>query len=154
MTYADDITITSTHTNTSAANKYIQPYLHKVIAWINQNNLHSVHSRPYSSTRHNTNRKHNKHTTYFNTPRLKNTIFNKGRYTTKIPTDLHTVTTTTDKKTNMCHIHAFIVSRHLATRGNNKILRTPPPNISSSVQILPTLLGAPLLNSEQINRPS
>ena len=28
-----------------------------------------------------------KHTTYFNTPRLKNTIFNNGRYTTNIPTD-------------------------------------------------------------------
>ena len=26
MAYADDITITSTHTNTSAAKKYIQPY--------------------------------------------------------------------------------------------------------------------------------
>ena len=30
MGYADDITITSTHTSTSAAKKYIQPYLHKV----------------------------------------------------------------------------------------------------------------------------
>ena len=27
MAYADDITITSTHTSTSAAKKYIQPYL-------------------------------------------------------------------------------------------------------------------------------
>ena len=33
MAYADDITITSTHTSTSAAKKYIQPYLHKVLAW-------------------------------------------------------------------------------------------------------------------------
>ena len=40
--------------------------------------------------------------------------------------------TTTDIKTNMCHIHTSIVSRHLATRGNNKILRTPPPHTSSS----------------------
>ena len=32
MDYADDITITSTHTSTSAANKYIQPYLHKAFA--------------------------------------------------------------------------------------------------------------------------
>ena len=32
MPYADDITITSTHTNTNAAKKYIQPYLHKVLA--------------------------------------------------------------------------------------------------------------------------
>ena len=34
-----DITITSTHTSTSAAKKYIQPYLHKVFAWTKQNNL-------------------------------------------------------------------------------------------------------------------
>ena len=53
MVYAADITITSTHTNTSAAKKYIQPYLHKVFAWTknltlnqNKNNLHFVHSRP------------------------------------------------------------------------------------------------------------
>ena len=30
MAYADDITITSTYTSTSAANNYIQPYLHTV----------------------------------------------------------------------------------------------------------------------------
>ena len=48
-----------------------------------------------------------KHTTYFNTPRLKKTtIFNNGRYTTNIPTDSHTVTTT-DIKTNMRHIHIY-----------------------------------------------
>ena len=39
MIYADDITITSTHTATSEAKKYIQPYLHKVFAWTKQNNL-------------------------------------------------------------------------------------------------------------------
>ena len=39
MAYADDITITSTHTSTSAAKKYIQPYLHKVFAGTKQNNL-------------------------------------------------------------------------------------------------------------------
>ena len=44
----------------------------------------------------------------------KNTIFNNDRYTTNIPTDPHTVTTT-DIKTNMRHIHTSIVSRHLAT---------------------------------------
>ena len=76
-----------------------------------------------------------KHTTYFNTPRLKKpTIFNNGRYTTNIPTDPHTVTTT-DIKTNMRHIHTSIVSRHLATRGNTKILRTPPPHTSSSENV-------------------
>ena len=39
MAYSDDITITSTHTSTSADKKYIQPYLHKVFAWTKQNNL-------------------------------------------------------------------------------------------------------------------
>ena len=54
MAYADDITITCTHTSTSAAKKYIQPYLHTVFfldrtkqshTKSRQNNLHSVHSR-------------------------------------------------------------------------------------------------------------
>ena len=44
-----------THTSTSGAKKYIQPYLQNVFAWtkqnnlllnLRQNNLHSVHSRP------------------------------------------------------------------------------------------------------------
>ena len=39
MAYADDITITSTNTSTSAAKKYIQPYIHEVFAWTKQNNL-------------------------------------------------------------------------------------------------------------------
>ena len=39
----------------------------------------------------------------------------------------------------MRHIHTYIVSRHLATRGNNKILRTPPPHIISSEEIFPHL---------------
>ena len=39
MVYADGITITSTHTSTSSAKKYIQPYLHKVFALIEHNNL-------------------------------------------------------------------------------------------------------------------
>ena len=39
MAYADDITITSTHTSTSAANKYIQPYLQKMFVWTKQNNF-------------------------------------------------------------------------------------------------------------------
>ena len=57
-----------------------------------------------------------------------------------IPTDPppHTVTTT-DIKTNMRHTHTSIVSRHLATRGNNKILRTPPSHISRSDRRLPRL---------------
>ena len=68
----------------------------------------------------------------------KNTIFNNGCYTTNITTDPHTITTTYIT-TSMCHIHTSIVSMHLATRGNNQILRTPPPHISSSEEILPRL---------------
>ena len=75
---------------------------------------------------------------------MQNTIFNNGRYTTNIPTDPHTVTTT-DIKTNMCHIHTSIVSRHLETRGNNKILRTPPPHISSFEERLPRLTRCTLV---------
>ena len=63
-------------------------------------------------------------------------VFNNALYTTNFPTEPHTVTTT-DKQTIMRHIHTSIVSRHLAPRGNNKILRTPPPHISSSEEILP-----------------
>ena len=39
----------------------------------------------------------------------------------------------------MRHIQTSIVSRHLATRGNNKILHTPPPHIGSSGERLPRL---------------
>ena len=56
-------------------------------------------------------------------------------------------------KTNLPHIHTYIMSIHLTTRGNNKILRTPPPHISSSKKMLPISLVAPLPNSEQINPP-
>ena len=41
MAYADDTTITSTHTSTIAAKKYKQP-----LTKSRQNNLHSVHTRP------------------------------------------------------------------------------------------------------------
>ena len=99
----------------------------------------------YSSTRHNTSKNHIiHHMPYTNTQHTltlhgsKNTIFNNGRHTTNIPTDPHTITTT-DIKTNRRYIHTSVVSRHTATRGNNKILRTPPPHISSSEKILPRL---------------
>ena len=51
----------------------------------------------------------------------------------------------------MRHIHTSIVSRHQATRGNNQILRTPPPHICSSEEILPRLTLSQL---KQINHPS
>ena len=97
-----------------------------------------LHASQYKQKAHHPSHPLHNHTTYFNLPSLKNTIFNNGRYTTNIPTDPHTITTT-DIKTNMRHIHTSIVSRHLATRGINKILRTPPPHISSSEEILPRL---------------
>ena len=63
---------------------------------------------------------------------------------------------TSPVKTECGHIHTSIVSRHLATRGNNKILRTPPPHTSSSEEILPRLTRRTLaqLSSEQTNIPS
>ena len=42
MVYADDITINSTHTSTSSAKTYIQPYLHKVFGWTKENNLINI----------------------------------------------------------------------------------------------------------------
>ena len=102
-----------------------------------------VHASQYKQkTQHPSHPLHT-HKTYFNTPRLKHTIFNYDRYTTNIPTDPHTVTTT-DIKTNVCYMRTYIVSRHLATRGNNKIPRTPPPHISSSEERLPRLIGRTL----------
>ena len=83
----------------------------------------------------------------------KNTIFNNGRYTTNIPTDPHTVTTT-GIKTNMCHIHTCIVSRHLATRGNNKILHTHLYHTLAALKRYFPSLVAPLPNSEQTNLSS
>ena len=56
-------------------------------------------------------------------------------------------------KTNMRHIHTSIVSRHLATRANNKILRALPPHISIPEHSFSASLVAPLPNSEQINHP-
>ena len=118
-----------------------------------------LNTSTYSSTPHKTNRKHNIHhipyTNIHHTSTLqgsKPTIFNNGRYTTNISIDPHTVTTT-DIKTNMRHIHTSIVSRHLATRGNNKILRTPPPHISSTEERLPRLTRRTLAQLRTNNLP-
>ena len=97
-----------------------------------------LHASQYKQKTHNPSFPLHKHTTYFNTPRLKH-FFNNGRYTTNIiTTDAHTVTTKKIRP-NMRHIHTSIVSRHLSTSGNNKILRTPPPHISCSEEILSRL---------------
>ena len=67
---------------------------------------------------------------------MKPTTFNNSRYTTNIPTDPCTVTTA-DIKANMRDIHTTIVSQHLTARDNNKILRTHPPQVSSTEENLP-----------------
>ena len=74
------------------------------------------------------------HTTYLNPPRLKKQrpLQNKQSY---IPPPNHY----SRHKTIMRHIYTSIVSRHLVTRSNNKILRTPPPHISRSEERLPHL---------------
>ena len=56
------------------------------------------------------------------------------------------------KPTNVEDLYLLsgIVYRNLATRGNNTILRTPPPHISSSEEILPRLTRRGSLSSELI----
>ena len=68
-------------------------------------------------------------------PKAKQPLFSTTAATQQTFHRPNTVTTT-DITTNMRHIHISIVSRHLATRGNNKILRAPPPYISMSEEIL------------------
>ena len=80
---------------------------------------------PITSTTHNTSQRLKKPTT-----------FNKSRYTTNIPTDPCTVTTA-DIKANMHDMITSIVSQYLAARDNNKILRTHPPQVSSTEENLP-----------------
>ena len=95
----------------------------------------------YSSTRHNTNKN-----TISITP-LTQTYNILQHSKAKKTLSLTTVATQQtfpqtphnhyNRHKNMRHIHTSIVYRHLATRGNNKILRTPPPHISSFDEILP-----------------
>ena len=80
---------------------------------------------PITSTTHNTSQRLKKPTT-----------FNNSRYTTNIPTDPCLVNTA-DIKANMCDIHTSIVSQHLAAGDNNRILRTHPPQVSSTEENLP-----------------
>ena len=53
----------------------------------------------------------------------------------------------------MRYIHISIVVRNIVTRGDNKIMGTLPPHISSSEEIPPASLVALLPNPEQINHP-
>ena len=54
----------------------------------------------------------------------------------------------------MRHIHTSIVSMHLTIRGNNNILRTPPPHISSSEEILPRITRRNLAQLKTKKYPS
>ena len=112
---------------------------HTQSAW---RNTHTSHTRAptaprvtiQTKTQHPSHPLH-KHTTYFNTPRLKTLSLTTAATQQTFPQTPHNHYNR--HKNNMRHIHTSIVSRHLATRGNNKILRTPPQHISSSEEILP-----------------
>ena len=94
----------------------------------------------YSSTRYNTNRKHNiHHIPYTNT---QHTLQGLKKHSSTTAATQQTfpqtpAVTITDIKTNMSHLHTSIVYMHLAIRGNNTILRPPPIHISSSGETLP-----------------
>ena len=77
-----------------------------------------------------------KHTTYFNTPRLKKTLFLTTAATQQTFPQTPTQSLQQTFLKNMRHIHTSIVSRHLATSGNNKILRTPPPHTEERLPLL------------------
>ena len=106
------------------------------------NTCMTKHSKHYSSTPHNTNRQHTIHHTpdtnidilqHFKAKKILSSTMAASQKTSHRP---HTVTTIDIIKTNMSHIHISIVSMHLASRDNNKILRTPLTHISCSEEIL------------------
>ena len=88
----------------------------------------------YSSTHHNTtNRKHtihHKHTIYFNTPRLKH-------YLTMAATQQKFAQTPHQIYKKTCAMYIHLLSLCIYPQETKKILRTPPPHISSSEEILP-----------------
>ena len=118
--------------------------LRTVTGWTQDANIQQLKTKhsyfpytgTYSSTPHNTHRKHNiHHMPYTNiqlTPMPKTSSLTTAATQQTFP-QTPTVTTT-DIKTNMRYIHTYIV---IATRCNNKILLTPPTQISSSEEILP-----------------
>ena len=116
---------------------------HTTSAWRETLTL-SIHEHLQLHTSQYKQKTQHKHTTYFNTPRLKQHYFKQrplhNKHSHRPPHNHHN-----RHKTNMCHIHTSIVSRHLATRGNNKILHTPPPHISSSEEQLPWMDNTELL---------
>ena len=94
-----------------------------------------------------------KHTAYLNNPRLKNTIFNNGRYTTNFPTDPHTVTTTDIKQTYTIYIH--LLSLHIQPQETITTYYTHLHHTLAALKrYFPASLVTPLPNLEQINHPS
>ena len=113
------------------------------IQHLHDENTHTSHTRtstaPHMTIQSEINhpsRPLHKHTTYFNTPMLKNPLSLTTAATQQSFLHSHY---NRHIKTNMHLIHTSIVSMHLATRGNYKILHTPPPHISSCEEILPRL---------------
>ena len=79
------------------------------------NRKYNIHHTPYTNIQHTS------------TPQgSKTTTFNNGRYTTNFPQTPHSHY---NRHKNKYAPYTSIVSRHLATRDNNKILHTPPPHI-------------------------
>ena len=102
-------------------------------------NCRRMHAGQYKQKTQHPSHPLRRHTTYFNTPGLKKpTVFDNGRCTADIPMDPHTVTAA-DMETGMRHMHTSVVYRHLATGGNGRMVRTPPPHTSSSEERLPRL---------------
>ena len=104
-----------------------------------QNNLHSVHTRPCRIYEQSGPNNKQQSTTHGNAPK------GSGSYPTQ---SLHQI------KTNMRHIHASIVSRHLATRENKKYCAHLHHTLAALKRNFPVSLVAPFPNSEQTNLPS
>ena len=102
---------------------------------------HFPYTSTYNSTLHNTNTKFQGSKTQSSTTAAIHQTFLQTE--TQSPQQTYI--------TNIRHKHTSILSRHLATRDNYKILRTPPPHLSNSDGILPSSLVTPLPYPEQIN---
>ena len=94
-----------------------------------------LHASQYTQKTQHPSHPLHKHTTYFNTPRLKKHYVEQRPLHNK---HSHRPSHSHYNKHKYKHAsYSYIYfSRHLATRGNNKILRTPPPHTSSSEERL------------------
>ena len=114
-------------------------------------NLQLQASQYKQKTQHPSHHLH-KHTTYFITLRLKNYFQQRPLHNKNYHRPPHS---NYNIKRNMPHIHTSIVTRHLATRGNNKIRCAHLHHTLAALKrYFPSSLVAPLPNSEQTNLPS